>query len=126
MIRLVVLGLVLAVAGGCSRPGAADDGVAVAMRVAPEPPAVGLVAVEVRLADADGRPLEAESVAIEGTMAHAGMTPTFAVARTAGPGRWRADLELTMPGDWFVVVDARLADGRRVHRELPLPAVEPR
>lgn len=128
MIRVVaVAGLALAAAaagGACARPGAAgDDGVRVEMRVTPEPPAVGVAAVELRLADAAGRPLDALAVALEGNMSHAGMAPTFAAARLRAPGVWAADLELTMAGDWTVTVEARLAGGRTVTRTLPLAGV---
>jgi hypothetical protein len=51
------------------------------------------------------------------------MTPTFADATEVGPGEYRADLELTMGGDWFVLVAAELADGKQVEEKIDLPGV---
>lgn len=129
MLRTVVVASAALLVPGissCSRPGAGEDGVEVDLRVSPDPPRVGDVVVEVLLADGEGEPLSATAVELEGNMAHAGMRPSFASARPDGPGRWRAELDLTMAGDWFVVVEARLEDGRTVERTLPLPGVGPR
>ena len=89
----------------------------------PQPPVVGTAHVAVRLRDADGRPLPATAVALEANMTHPGMRPSLAAARLEPPDRWLADLELPMGGDWVVTVEARLADGRTVRREVPLPGV---
>lgn len=122
---VLVAGAVLlaAAALACQRPAPADADVRVEMDVTPQPPTEGVAQVEITLRDAGGRPLAAHGVEVEGNMTHPGMQPTFATASPAGPGRWVAELELTMGGDWLVGVDARLEDGRRVRRTLPLPGV---
>ena len=96
------------------------------MSVTPQPPVVGTARLEVRLRDAGGRPVAATAVKLEADMTHPGMRPVLAEARAIAPDRWRADVELGMAGDWVVVVDARLADGRDIERTVPLPAVRPR
>jgi hypothetical protein len=124
--RLLVAAALLALAVGCSRPGAEDDGVRLEMSVTPRPPAAGSVQIEIRIRDAQGRPLAATGMELEATMSHPGMVPTFATARSEQPDRWLAEIELTMGGDWVVLVDARLEDGRAIRRTIPLPGVEPR
>ncbi len=118
-----VAAFALVVAAGCSRPTSETAGVSVEMTVTPDPPRVGMVEVELRFADGDGAPVEVRDVRIEGNMNHAGMTPSFADAEPVGPGHVRADLELTMGGDWFVLVEGTLGDGRRLEEKVDLPGV---
>jgi hypothetical protein len=96
------------------------------MHVSPDPPVVGVAALELELRDGAGVPIHGATVAIEGDMSHPGMAPSFAAAREVTPGVYHADLELTMAGDWLVLVDARLADGTTARRTLNLPAVRVR
>ena len=95
----------------------------VEMSVTPQPPTTGTARVVLRLRDAEGRPLPARGVELEANMSHPGMRPSFATARREPPDRWVADVELTMGGDWVVVVEARLEDGATIRRTLPLPGV---
>lgn len=60
---------------------------------------------------------------VEGNMAHPGMAPVLAEAREVAPGRYESSMQFTMAGDWIVLVDARLRDGRTVHRELQVQGV---
>ena len=57
-------------------------------------------------------------------MNHAGMVPVFADAVEIAPGRYRADLEFTMSGDWFILVRADLPDGRSMERKIDVPGVD--
>jgi hypothetical protein len=59
-------------------------------------------------------------------MNHAGMEPVFVDAKETEPGKYRADLKFTMGGDWFVLVSAALADGRKVNRKIDVPGVKSR
>ena len=54
------------------------------------------------------------------------MKPVFADAREVEPGKYEAALELTMGGDWFVVVNGTLADGRKLKRKVDVPGVKSR
>lgn len=96
------------------------------MSVRPDPPVVGVVVVDLKLRNAAGLPVHDATVKVEGDMTHPGMVPSFADAREVAPGTYRADLDLTMAGDWIVLVDARLADGQTVQRTLSLPTVRGR
>jgi hypothetical protein len=56
-------------------------------------------------------------------MNHAGMVPSLANATEVAPGRYGASLDLTMAGDWFVLVRADLPDGRTLEHRTDLPGV---
>ena len=59
-------------------------------------------------------------------MSHAGMTPIFTDAREIEPGRYVAMMELSMAGDWYVVVQVSLPDGCRLDQQFELKGVGPR
>lgn len=71
-------------------------------------------------------PVEGAEVRLEGTMTHPGMAPVPATASETSPGRYVGRLDLSMAGDWVVLVDARLRDGRTLHRQIDLPGVRRR
>ena len=123
---VVVLALAVLPLSGCRREPAGEKppGIDVKVQVEPAPPRVGPVTVIVTLAEAGGGPLRGAEVKVEGGMNHAGMKPEFGDAREVEPGRYEAPLQLTMGGDWFLLVDARLADGRTVHEQVDVPGVK--
>ena len=92
----------------------------------PNPPVVGVAVIELELRNAAGVRVHDAHVKIEGDMTHPGMVPSFADAREVAPGTYRANLHLTMAGDWIVLVEARLADGEKARRTLSLPTVRDR
>jgi hypothetical protein len=51
------------------------------------------------------------------------MVPVFADAVEVEPGRYRAELEFTMGGDWFLLVDAETRDGRTLRWQRDVPGV---
>lgn len=85
--------------------------VAVAWSVTPSPPAEGPVRLEFSLRDGAGQPLSGADVEVEAGMNHAGMVPELAQATDLGQGRYAAEFELTMGGDWFLIFRGTLADG---------------
>jgi hypothetical protein len=102
-----------------------DSGVSVDLRVEPSPPKVGKAQLTLDVT-ADGKPAEGATLKLEGNMAHAGMKPVFADAKEdrEKPGRYRAELEFTMGGDWFVLVTGKLADGRPVNKKIDVKGVK--
>jgi hypothetical protein len=56
-------------------------------------------------------------------MSHAGMAPVFADAAEIEPGRYRATMELSMAGDWYVLIRVTLQDGRSVERQFDIRGV---
>lgn len=115
-------------AAGCQRAGTADGAMDVKLDLTlrPNPPMVGSAVATVQLTGKDGGPVEGAAVKLEGNMNHAGMKPVFADAKETRPGHYEATLELTMGGDWFVLVHAILADGRKLSRKVDIPGVKSR
>ena len=109
-------------ASGGSTDGAADIKADLTLR--PNPPEVGQVQAVVTLRDKEGQPIRGATVKLEGNMNHAGMTPSFADAHETKPGQYEATLEFTMGGDWFILITANLADGRKVTRKVDVRGVK--
>jgi hypothetical protein len=122
------LGLALCLLLAACQPRRADDlPIALRWSVVPDPAAVGRVEFTFGLTDStSGAPVRGAQVRLEGNMSHPGMRPVLGTAQEIGPGRYRAQLDLDMAGDWFLVVDATLADGRRLRRQVDLPGVRAR
>ena len=58
-------------------------------------------------------------------MSHPGMTPVFADANEIEPGRYHATITLSMAGDWVILVNSTLADGRKVEQQFEIQGVQP-
>jgi YtkA-like len=56
-------------------------------------------------------------------MSHPGMVPVFAEATEIEPGRYSAVMDLSMAGDWIVVVHIVLPDGRKTERLIQVKGV---
>jgi hypothetical protein len=124
----VLLTVMVFVGSGCGQNHTADNaaGVEVDLALRPDPPVVGMTTATVTLTEPAGQPVRGAAVKLEGNMNHAGMTPSFADAPEVEPGQYRGELELTMGGDWFVLISARLADGRALKRKVDIPGVRSR
>lgn len=68
-------------------------------------------------------PVTGARIKLEGNMSHAGMVPVFADARETEPGRYQSSMELSMAGDWFVLVHVTLPDGRKLDRQFDIKGV---
>jgi hypothetical protein len=113
------------IAAGCRR-GSADDGMPIRAHIVPQPPRVGMATVTITgVADGLGEPLAGVHIQVEGDMAHPGMAPIFADAQESAPGVYTAPLNFTMPGDWVILLHIRLADGRKIERQINVPGVTP-
>ena len=126
-----LLGLAACLAtAGCGPASAPTDSapnVSLDWRIFPDPPTVGPARVSLVMVDgATGKPVRGAAVRIEGNMSHAGMKPVFGTAREVAPGTYEAPLELTMGGDWFLLLDATLPEGGTLRRQLDLPGVRSR
>ncbi len=91
--------------------------------VSPQPPRVGPLTITLRLADTYGKPATGISIKLEGNMSHPGMTPVFASATETEPGRYSSTMELSMAGDWYVVVHMTLPDGGKLERQFEIKGV---
>ena len=92
--------------------------------IAPDPPTVGPAKLSVTLTH-DARPVTGARVRFEGNMSHPGMKPVLAEAREVAPGRYEAELGLTMRGDWIVTVEATPAEGGVFREDLALRVSAP-
>jgi len=98
--------------------------ITIAPEVEPHPPRVGQVTITVRVTQA-GKPVTGARTRFEGNMSHAGMAPVFADAAEVEPGRYRGNMELSMAGDWVVLVHLTLPDGAKVERQFEIKGVAP-
>ena len=57
-------------------------------------------------------------------MTHPGMRPEMGEAREVEPGTYEAAVNLTMGGDWVLILQAELPDGRSLTRQKELPSVQ--
>jgi hypothetical protein len=125
---LACLGVIIILLTGCSGEKSSErlEGVKVDFSIAPNPPSVGPAKATVRLTDRDGKALPGAALKLEGNMNHAGMKPVFADAKEMQPGVYEGTLELTMGGDWFVLITGKLADGRSLKEKVDVPGVKSR
>jgi hypothetical protein len=110
---------------GCVRQRESFADLTLTHEVSPQSPTVGPVTIMLTLADASGKPVTPARVTLEGNMSHAGMVPAFAEATEVEPGRYRATMQLSMAGDWVVLVHLILPDGRALERQFEIKGVAP-
>lgn len=114
---------VFALAGCRADSGGVED-VTVQVLVTPDPPRIGPGLIVVTLRDLEGRVVSGATVSVEGNMNHAGMVPVLAEAAEVEPGRYEAPLEFTMGGDWFILAQVDLPDGRSFVHQMDVPGVD--
>ena len=110
---------------GCRKRAEAQTDVLIAHEIAPQPPAVGVATVSLKVTDEAGRTVTGAKIKIEGNMSHPGMAPVFAEAGEVAPGRYQAPFEFNMSGDWVLLIDLTLPDGRKLQRQLEVKGVRP-
>ena len=120
----VLTGLSMGCAGSAATQPVAN--VQAALLLQPDPPKVGTAEAIVTLTGQDGQAIQGAMVKLEGNMNHAGMEPVFADARESDPGHYQAVLEFTMGGDWYVLVNATLPDGRKLSQKIDVVGVKSR
>lgn len=114
--------LCLFVAGCRSQP---SVDIRIAPEVEPQPARVGQATITLRITDSSGALVKGARIKLEGDMSHSGMAPVFADAAEFESGRYRANIELTMAGDWIVLVHLTLRDGAKVERQFDIKGVAP-
>lgn len=78
-----------------------------------EPPTVGISPVTIEIIGNGGHPPTLDSVTFEPAMPQMGHATTPVAAGHQGDGRYRADVDLSMAGQWDITV--RIAAGGQVH-----------
>jgi len=117
---LFFLFLTLAVA--CQKTAKPPD-IALQYEIAPQPARVGATTIDLKLTDKNGAPVGGARVDLEGNMSHAGMGPVSVEAKEIQTGKYRGTLQLTMAGDWIVLVHVTLPDGQTLQRQIELSGV---
>jgi hypothetical protein len=122
LVALLLVSLLLP-ALGCRHADSAPE-MNVTLTVEPDPPKVGQARLTLTVKDEAGSPVEGATLKLEGNMAHAGMKPVFADATEETGGLYRANLEFTMAGDWFILIDGKLSDGRSFRKKIDVKGVK--
>ena len=91
--------------------------------VTPQPARVGEATIDVEIRDKANQPVSGAHVELEGNMSHPGMSPVSGVAREIESGKYRGTLQLTMAGDWIVLVNVTLSNGERLQHRFELNGV---
>jgi hypothetical protein len=97
--------------------------IAVQYEIAPQPPRAGTTTIDVKLTDKNGAAVGGARVGLEGNMSHAGMAPVNGEAKEIETGKYRGTLQLTMAGDWIVLVHVTLPDGQKLQRQIEINGV---
>ena len=113
----------LALAQGCAQRREPSLNLTLAYEVSPLPARVGPTTITLKMTDASGKAVTGARVKLEGNMSHPGMAPVFADARETEPGRYQSVVELTMAGDWYVLAQVSLPDGRTLDQQLEIKGV---
>lgn len=92
-------------------------------QITPQPAHVGPATIAVQLADAARNPVDHAAIMVEADMSHPGMSPIFAKATEPTPGNYRAHINFDMAGDWVVLLHIKLADGRKIERQVDVRGV---
>ncbi len=118
--------LLVIVLAGCGRGENAGGSSDVTARVTlhPAPAVVGPARIEMRLTDPSDAPVTGATVRVEGTMRHAGMVPVVRDAVETAAGRYAVDdFDLTMAGDWVLIVSGTTGAGEPIRTQVDIGAV---
>jgi len=78
---------------------------------------------DVTLTDPAGTPISGAHVNMEADMSHPGMAPVFFSGKESAPGSLMGAVDLSMPGDWTILLHITLANGAKVEKQFDLPGV---
>lgn len=86
------------------------------VRLSGETPKVGVSPLTVEISGRDGTPPIPDTVTFEPAMPQMGHATTPVVAAAEGDGRYRGDIDLSMPGQWEITV--RITTGGDTHNAM--------
>lgn len=119
-----IVGLAVLLLLGCRRQAESDPVVVMTYQITPQPVRVGVEDISLLLKDANSKPINGTQIELEADMSHPGMAPMFVESVEIGEGRYQGKINLTMPGDWVVLVHMTLPNQLKVEREIQLKGVE--
>ncbi len=108
---------------GCQPSGDEASKIALDWKIEPNPPQVGMATIKFTLRDSTEQLIEGADIRLEGTMSHPGMTPVIVTAEETAPGKYSAEMEFTMGGDWIILIKLALDEERVVERQIEIPRV---
>lgn len=118
-LRVCTIALLVCFVFACRQSAPTPD-VNIDYNIAPQPARIGEVTIELKVTHKDGQPLSGARVELEGNMSHPGMSPVMSETKEIEPGKYRGALQLSMAGDWIILVHITPADGQRLQRQLEL------
>jgi len=123
----VVLLLASALTGGsvaCRREADPSNNIRVSWALDPSPPVSGApMVVTLTLRDSAQRPVVGAHLRLEGVMSHPGMAPVSAMLMERGDGRYDAQMQFTMAGDWTLLVTGELPGGAPLKKQIDIAGV---
>ena len=99
--------------------------VTITHEISPQPPRAGAVVITMKITDRSGQPVTGARVRLEGNMSHAGMAPVSATAKEITPANYRAIMDLSMAGDWTILVHVTFSNGWKAERQFEIKGVAP-
>ena len=122
---LLIVALGMVCLAGCHRTAKSASSMNIQCEVTPQPPHVGQVTFNLKLADWDTHAVTGAQIMLEGDMSHPGMPPVFGQARELRTGLYQGHLNVNMAGDWTILAHIRLSSGRMLEHTMQLRAVRP-
>src|SRR5437660_8455735 len=110
---IVALTLTTLALPACCRPHR-TEALHMEWHVLPQPPHVGPADVRITLTDSRHALVRGAQVSVEADMSHPGMKPLFQNASATDDGEYSCRLNFDMPGDWTLLVHAKLATGETI------------
>lgn len=121
-VRILLLVLFISLTG-CQTSGEDQPDITFDWGIEPSPPRVGETTINLTLRDSTGHLISGADIKLEGNMSHPGMKPVITTAKQQEPGKYTADFEFTMAGDWFIIVTTSLGDSSQVEKQIKIPGV---
>jgi hypothetical protein len=113
---------VVALLAGC-QPRVASE-FRIECKIEPQPPRVGAASVQIALTNSHHAPVRGAQISLEADMSHPGMKPRFEKVSAGQDGSYYAKLNFDMPGDWTLLLHAKLANGESVDNQVHLTVLE--
>jgi hypothetical protein len=110
---------------GCARPPQPPPVIEIEHTISPQPARVGRAMVTLKLGDGAGKTITGAHIAIEAEMSHPGMSPQFAEGKETDAGRYQAQLDFPMAGDWVILLHVMLPGGTKLERQIEVRGVRP-
>ena len=106
------------IGAGCQRAAVPAPALTFEWTLTPAASTSGPSVLALRVADAAGQPVRGAHLRVEAQMSHPGMAPIIAPLTETSDGRYHATVQLTMSGDWILLITGTLATGEAVDHQI--------